>query len=195
MSTKNPHKTVKKTSSTSKSEIPSHGVVNGIQLNIVTMIDYKFAAYYKSLEGAVYLTDNSFTSKNKGTPALQTVCTQGQVLNWLMFPINMDEMQDPLVYNPTARINNIVFLHENGEVYQQKICENLQPYGSLEKGRPFLQPPVFYYWAGSVKADLPPGNYRYRLIFEVDDFYSPAIKYYLNLDTPSLKVVPIGASK
>ncbi|MEM6719425.1 MAG: hypothetical protein AAF611_08935 [Bacteroidota bacterium] len=176
-------------------EIPL-GVVNGIQLNIVTTIDYKsiMRSGYKSLNNAVFLTDNSFESTGKGTPDLETVCTQGQVLNWLMFPINIDEFHNPYVYSPTIRISNIVFLQDNGEVYREKICENLHSYGSLEKGRPYLCPPVFFYWAGSVRVNLPPGRYRYRLIYEIDDYTSPAQKYYLNLDSTSLCVVPLQKS-
>ncbi len=169
------------------------GVVNGIQLNIVSVIDFKRANLTQSLEGSIYMSDNSFHSINKGTDSLETVCTQGQVLNWLVYPTNIDQLTNPFIYNPTVRISNIVFINENGEVYQQKICENLKVYGSLEKGRPYLQPPVFYYWAGSVQPNLPIGKYRYRLIFELDNFYSPAIKSYLNLDTASLNVVPLTA--
>jgi hypothetical protein len=176
----------------SQQELPP-GVVNGIQLNIVTAIDYKHIVLsgYKSLNDAVFLTDNSFDSQCKGTPYLETVCTQGQVLNWLMFPLNMDEMQNPYAYNPTVRISNIVFLQDDGEVYHEKVCENLHSYGSLEKGRPYLQPPVFFYWAGNVRVNIPVGTYRYRLIFEVDDIDYPGVKHYVNLDSPRLKIIPI----
>ncbi len=167
------------------------GVANGIQLNIVSTVDLKTIYRTKSLEDAVYLTDNAFHSENKGTPALETVCTQGQVLNWLLYPVNMDEMVNPHIYNPSARISNIVFLHEDGTVVNEKICDNLEPYGTQEKGRPYLQPPIFYYWAGAVKANLAPGKYRYRLIFEVDNPYLPGVKSYYNLDSLSLNVVPL----
>jgi len=171
----------------------SAGGVNGIQLNIVSVVDFNKANYTQSLEGCVYMSDNSFQSRNKGTDSLETVCTQGQVLNWMIYPTNIDQLSNPYVYNPTVRISNIVFIHENGEVYQQKVCEDLMPYGSLEKGRPYLEPPVYFYWAGFVQPDLPVGKYRYRLVFEFDNCYSPAIKSYLNLDTPSLHVVPLIA--
>lgn len=172
------------------------GVVNGIQLNIVSTIDYKsiMRSGYTSLNNAVFLTDNGFESRGKGTPDLETVCTQGQVLNWLVFPINMDEFKNPYKYSPTVRISNIVFLRDNGDIYQEKICENLHSYGSLEKGRPYLCPPVYFYWAASVRVNLPPGLYKYRLIFEVDHDTNPAMKYYLNLDSASLYVIPLKAT-
>jgi hypothetical protein len=175
----------------SNDESTDLGVVNGIQLNIVSVIDFVKANYSQSLDGCVYMSDNSFKSINKGTDSLETVCTQGQVLNWLIFPTNLDELVNPYKYCPTVRISNIVFLHENGEVYQEKIFENLHSYGSLEKGRPYLMPPVYYYWAGNVQVDLPVGKYRYRLVLELDSFSSPVIKSYLNLDSASLNVVSL----
>ena len=53
--------------------------------------------------------------------------------------------------------------------------------------------PVYYYWAGTVLPDLPPGVYKYRLVIELQAAKDGEPPVYLNLDTPSLQVVDLLA--
>ena len=160
---------------------PDIGGVNTLQLNVASVVDVSKVFYTQTLNGNVYLSDNSPLSQNKGTQDLITVCTQGQVINWLVFYVNMNYGA------PTVRINNIVFIHEDGTVFQRKVCEDLKIYGAFEKARNNLTP-SYTYWAGTVSTDLPVGKYRYRLVMEIDTVHTDGQLKFMNLDSPSLEV-------
>ena len=117
------------------------------QINIVTVVDVVGALASESLDGNIHLIDNSrsSTTTGQGTAELSTTCKHGQVINWLIYAV---DLQSP------ALIHNIDF---EGSVNP---CLKLQPYGA----------PVFGpYWAGIVKleADLKSGVYPYRLEIEM----------------------------
>lgn len=160
---------------------------NSVQLNIVTFVDVEKAVANNSLDGCIYMMDNNPNSYNQGTAKLRTICKQGQVLNWIIYPMDIDKKLDG-TYPLSARINNIVFLYKNGEDSSDiKICSDCKIYGSPDKMRSNLTV-NYYYWAGTVVNDLPPDIYRYRLVIELET-ENPCKKLYLNLDTPSLEVI------
>ncbi|MCK4763578.1 MAG: hypothetical protein KAW12_15365 [Candidatus Aminicenantes bacterium] len=165
-----------------------HGQFNSVQLNLVIFVDVHKAIASKSLEGSVYMMDNSLDSEGRGTAHLETTCKQGQTLNWIIYPMDMDRRLDGS-WPPMVKINNIVFLSEDGEeVADHKVCSDLKIFGGPDKIRS-KETPVYYYWAGTVLWDLPIGLYKYRLILELDS-NDPEARY-MNLDTPSLNVIPV----
>jgi hypothetical protein len=166
----------------------SSGQLNAVQLNIVTFVDVYKALENHSLDECVYMTDNSLSSLREGTEQLRTTCKQGQVLNWIIYPLDMDQRLDKQ-WPSMPKINNIVFLNEHGEnVAELKVCTQFKIYGGPDKIRTDYDP-VYYYWAGAVLPDLPPGVYKYRLIIELQPVEEGASPIYLNLDTPSLQVI------
>ncbi len=161
--------------------------LNSVQLNIVIFVDVRKAVKANSLENAVFMMDNSVGSLGQSTPGLQTCCKQGQVLNWIIYAMDMDRRPDGS-WPPLARISNIVFLEEGGDdVSAVRVCQDLKIYGSVDKIRSKYTP-VYYYWAGAVPIELPEGIYRYRLVLELEN-EGKQNSTYLNLDTPSLRVV------
>lgn len=164
---------------------------NSVQLNIVTFVDVRKAVCACSTDNAVFMMDNSVGSLGQGTSRLQTCCKQGQVLNWIIYAMDMDRRPDGS-WPPMARINNIVFLDgEGGDVSSIRVCEDLKIFGPPDKIRSAYTP-VYYYWAGTVPIELPEGVYRYRLVLELENETGQR-PLYLNLDGPSLKVLGIGA--
>ena len=162
---------------------------NSVQLNIVTLVDVQKALTTRSAVGSVYMTDNNPNSLNRGTANLQTVCKQGQVLNWIVYAMNMDRCPDG-TWPPMVRINNIVFLDEAGDdVSMIPIVAELKIFGGPDKIRS-LGTPVYYYWAGIVENDLPPGIYKYRFVLELDTAKGNQ-KVYINPDGQSLQVQAI----
>ncbi len=160
--------------------------LSSTQLNIVTVVDVARVLCTGGLNGCVGMMDNSPDSLYKGDSRLQTVCRQGQTLNWLLYCMDTCKRPDGR-WPPLARIANIVFIEEDGTPCSAKICSDLKVYGAPDKMRTPLTP-VYYYWAGTVMPELKPGNYRYRLILECDTF-DPDRKALFNLDSPALQVV------
>jgi hypothetical protein len=168
----------------------SVSMFNSVQLNLVTFVDVDKAATTKSLDGAVFMIDNSPMSTGQGTPHLQTTCKQGQVLNWIIYAMDADRRPDG-TWPPSVRINNIVFLDEVGkDVTMTPICHDMKVFGGPDKIRSAYTP-VYYYWAGTVPVDLAAGIYKYRLILDLETGTENK-SMYLNLDTPSLKVVEVN---
>jgi hypothetical protein len=169
---------------------PLPGQFNSTQLNIVTTLDVANILATRSIEGRGFLMDNSPHSSGKGTPHLQTICKQGQVLNWLIYCMDMEKRQDG-TWPPMARIVNIVFLDDDGDgVLGVQACSEMKVYGGPDAIRsPFT--PSYYYWAGMIRPDLPPGVYKYRLVleFDADD---GGTKQYFQLSQPSLRVLPFN---
>jgi hypothetical protein len=166
------------------------GQLNSVQLNIVLLVDVANTLATNSLEGNVFMLDNSPDSPNKGTARLQTVCQQGQVLNWLVYSMDSEQRYDGS-WPPSARILNIVVLDETGEgVSLFQAYAQFRAYGAPDKLRsPFT--PVYYYVAGTVMPDLPPGNYKYRVILEIDTNDRAATRY-MEFGSPSLMVLPLN---
>lgn len=162
---------------------------NSVQLNLVTFVDVQKANYNQSLESCVYMMDNSIGLKGQGTPELVTVCKPGQILNWIIYPIDGTQRPDG-TWPPSVKINNIVFLNKDGEnVSDKRICSELKIFGGPDKVRSKFTP-VYYYWAGIVIDDLPPDTYHYRLVLEVETENSKKSNYF-NLNTPALEVIAV----
>lgn len=167
---------------------PLPGQFNSTQLNIVTVVDVANTLATQSIEGRAFLMDNSPHSPGKGIIQLQTICKQGQALNWLIYCMNTDKRPDG-TWPPMARIVNIVFLDSDGKgVLGTQACSELKIYGGPHEIRnPYT--PSYSYWAGMVRPDLPPGIYKYRLVLEYDATDGEA-KHYFEISTPSLRVLP-----
>ncbi len=160
---------------------------SSVQLNIVTFVDVQKAVAKGSTEGCAYIMDNSPNSRNQGTPHLQTVCKQGQVLNWIIYAMDMDRKPDG-TWPPSVRINNIVFLDSEGnDVSMIRVMDEMKILGGPDKIRS-KSTPVYYYWAGIVEGSLPVGTYKYRFVLEFDPISPSTQKTYLNLDGQSLEV-------
>ena len=174
------------------------GQLNSVQLNILTFVNVARALVTQSLDGSVFMSDNSPASANQGTDRLQTTCRQGQVLNWIAYAFDSAQRADKS-WPPMPKITNIVFLnHDRSEVAEHLVCTQFGVYGSPDKMRsPWT--PVYYYWAGTVIATLPPGVYPYRFVIELPQEQSScqapgsAASIHLNLEGPSLNVIPMDA--
>lgn len=151
------------TTATTKSDVH----FNAVQLNLVTWVDVDKALRQQSLKDCVFAMDNGIDSTNQGTDKLITKCKQGQTLNWIIYGLNSLQKADGS-WPPQVKINNIVFLDENGEdVSPFRVCDGLSIFGGPDKIRSPLTP-VYYYWAGEIKGDIAPGQYQYRLVLEID---------------------------
>lgn len=151
--------------------------LNSVQLNIVTVIDVDSALIKQSLEGGLFMMDNSVdadggSSPGQGTAELSTICTQGQVINWIIYPI---------AGAASARISDIHFI-------DNEVCTRLEIYGApaVAVSPPYLPglTPVYDYWAGLVLPDLRPGRYHYQLQVQIGDRF-------LSVASPSLNVASL----
>ena len=169
------------------------GQMNSVQLNVITVVDLHKAVRNNSLKDTFYMMDNSVGGLGQGTPMLQTACKQGQVINWIIYPMDVEKRPDG-AWPPMPKIINIVFLDDDvgdrEEVAESKVMTELKVYGGPDKMRnPFC--PVYYYWAGAILPDLPPGNHPYRLVIELQK-EECGEKITLSSDAkPSLKVLEI----
>jgi len=178
---------------------PVSGQLNSVQLNIVTYVNVARALATKSFDGNVFMHDNSVASENQGTTVLQTTCKQGQALNWIILALAREQRADKS-WPPMPKISNIVFLNrDRSNVAEYLVCTQFGIYGGPDEQRsPWT--PVYYYWAGTVIATLPPGVYPYRFVVELPiDSANPAPgqpdSIHLNLDGPSLNVIPMDAGE
>ena len=170
------------------------GQLNSVQLNVVTFIDVYKALENNSLDGCAFMVDNSLESLREGTSELRTTCKQGQVINWIVYPLDMDQRLDK-EWPSMPKLSNIVFLNEHGDnVSEKKVCTEFKIYGAPDKMRTPYDP-VYYYWAGTVMPELPPGVYRYRFVVELTPAGKDKAPVYLNLDGPSLQVVDMLESE
>ena len=169
------------------------GQLNSVQLNIVSLVNMERAAATGSLATALLMMDNSVGGSGRGTGQLQTVCKQGQVVNWITRPIEMDKRPDG-TWPPMPKINNIVVLDtERGDEEdpaERRIFTELKVYGGPDLMRsPYT--PAYYYWAGAILPSTPPGVYKYRLILELEQD-GKKDKLYLNTEHhPSLRVIEV----
>ena len=171
----------------------ARGQMNSVQLNVVTLVNMERASANQSLAGNMFMVDNSVGGTGQGTGQLETVCKQGQVINWIIRPIEMEKRPDG-TWPPMPKINNLVFLDtERGdeeEVAERRIFTELKIYGMPDRMRsPYT--PVYYYWAGAVLSSAPPGVYRYRLVLELEQ-ENGKDKLYLNTERhPAIRVVEV----
>lgn len=170
---------------------PELGQLNSTQINIAITVDVAAALATNSLENTLFLMDNSPLSENKGTPRLETVCRQGQVLNWLIYA--MDSQRRPNgTWPPFAKIISIVFIEEaSGVVTGRKVCTDFKIFGGPDDVRSPLTP-AYSYWAGTVLPSLPPGRYSYRLVLEIQDPWTGSPRLYSH-SGPALRVIPLDA--
>lgn len=165
------------------------GIFNSVQLNLVLFVNVAKANLQDSLDGCVFMMDNSVGSVGQGTDHLETRSKQGMVLNWIIYAMDADKGPDG-TFPPSVRINNIVFLDDNGEdVEDFRVCQRLAIIGGPDKVRSKYTA-VWYYWAGTVRPDLPVGRYKYRLVLDLDTA-DPTKQRYLNLNTLALNVIPV----
>jgi hypothetical protein len=170
---------------------PSLGQLNSTQLNVVSLVHMARAAGTGTLDGSLFMMDNSSGGSGRGTGRLETVCKQGQVLNWIIRPIDMDKRPDG-TWPPMPKISSLVFLDpENADgqdVATKRITGELKIYGMPDLMRsPYT--PVYYYWAGTVLPTTAPGRYHYRLVIELEQEDSKDKLYLNTADNPSIRVV------
>jgi len=114
------------------------GQLNSVQLNIITVIDVHKAIKTGSLKDTLYMMDNSVGGTGQGTPYLQTVCKPGQVLNWIVYPMDGEKKADG-TWPPMPKINNIVFLDgqegDLDDVAETKVCTELKIFGGPDMMR------------------------------------------------------------
>lgn len=171
----------------------SAGQLNSVQLNVVTVLDVHKALRTKSLKDTLYMMDNSVGGIGQGTDHLQTICKQGQVINWIIYAMDKEKRDDG-TWPPMPKINNIIFLDDQegdtDDVAETKICTEFKIYGGPDMMRsPYC--PVYYYWAGAVLSTLKPGVYNYRFIIELEQEGKKERVYLNTIEKPSLKVIEI----
>lgn len=169
------------------------GQLNSVQLNIVSVIDIHRAVQTGSVKDTIYMMDNSVGGKGQGTGHLETFCKPGQVINWIIYPMEVEKRPDG-TWPPMPKINNIVFLDDQEgdeeEFAESKVMTELKVYGGPDMMRsPYC--PVYYYWAGAVLSDLPPGVYPYRFVLELEQEDDKAKVYLNTVEKPSLKVTAL----
>lgn len=181
--------------STVKKQNP--GQLNSVQLNIVSVVDIHKAVATGTLKNTIYMMDNSVGGSGQGTGHLQTICKQGQVINFILYGMDMEKRPDG-TWPPMAKINNIVFLDDEkgdeDDVDETKVMTEFKIYGGPDMMRsPYT--PIYYYWAGTVLPTLPIGEYHYRFVLELEkevEGKKEKEKVYLNtVDKPSLKVISV----
>jgi len=169
----------------------SRGQLNSVQLNVVTLVNMARASATGSLTDSMYMMDNSIGGSGHGTGQLETVCKRGQVLNWIIRPIDMEKGADGN-WPPMPKISSLVVLdHERGDendVATKRIFSELKIYGMPDKMRsPYT--PVYYYWAGTILSTAEPGTYHYRLVLELEQEHSNDKLYLNTVDYPSIRVL------
>lgn len=176
------------------------GQLNSVQLNIVTFVNVARALETNLLEGSAFMCDNSLASEHQGTNRLQTTCKQGQVLNWIILALDSEQRPDKS-WPPMPKISNIVFLNQDRSgVAENLVCTEFKIFGGPDEVRSQWTP-VYYYWAGTVIPALPVGIYPYRFVVELPQERSlnrasgEAASIHLNLDGPSLNVIPMDAGE
>jgi len=167
------------------------GQLNSVQLNIVTLIDMEKAVEHNSLDDALFMMDNSVGGTGQGTQHLETVVRQGQVINWIIRPLDMERRLNG-TWPPMPKISNIVFLDtelgDEEDVAERKIFTELKIYGAPDKMRSPLTP-VYYYWAGTVLSTAKPGVHRYRLLLELEKENSREKVYLHTEEDPSIRII------
>lgn len=142
------------------------------QINISIMVDVVGALRSGTLSGFVNLRDNSRLpcTTGQGTPFLSTACPGGTVLNWFVYPV---DVQSPV------SLQAVTFLGPS------EPCAKLRVYGYPVSQPPDVETPIAYpYWAGIVRPDVAPGVYGYQLELQVAD------RSLILPQLPSVQVLP-----
>lgn len=138
------------------------------KINIVSVVDVVEALSTRTLlNGNLCMMDDSrFQSINQGTTNLITLCYPGQLINWVVYAV---DLQTPV------SIRNISFVGSKG--FKPEIDLSDTDSDKLDLN----------VWSGIVPAYLVPGvEYKYRLELQMYEGKN-SIMY---VDTPSLKCVP-----
>jgi hypothetical protein len=142
------------------------------QINISIQVDAVGALRAGTLSGFVTMRDNSRLpwTTGQGTAWLSTACPGGTVLNWFVYPV---DVQAPV------SLSLVKFTGPGTP------CDKLRVYGYPVSWPEEIETPVAYpYWAGIVRPDLLPGLYCYQLMLQVGE------RPMLLPQFPSLRVVP-----
>lgn len=142
------------------------------QINISIQVDAVGALRAGTLSGFVAMRDNSRLpwTTGQGTSWLSTACPGGTVLNWFVYPV---DVQAPV------SLNAVRFLGPGHP------CAKLRVYGFPVSSPKGVETPIAYpYWAGIVQPDLVPGLYYYQLTLQVGN------RPMLLPEFPSVQVLP-----
>jgi hypothetical protein len=137
------------------------GLIPHTQLNIVVCVDANRLFRTGDPATSVGLMDNCPASEGKGGPALRTACRRGQVLNWILYPVD-GEQRDDLSWPVYPRLA-IVMPPGDG----RGPCLESGLYGQPDEQRDPLTP-VYAYWAGLVRPDAAAGVHPYRIVLSCD---------------------------
>jgi hypothetical protein len=155
------------------------------QLNIVLSLDVAGVVAGRPAAECAWLFDNDPRSVGDGTAALRTYCTPGQVLNFIIYPVDGYRRPDGS-FPDFPQIEAIVFYQDQGGTQTYKTLGDLRIYGAPDRMRsPWT--PVYRYWAGAVEREIEPGIYPYRLILSLPGGPGGGRRYF-ELDTASLEV-------
>ncbi|MFO1539388.1 MAG: hypothetical protein ACKOTZ_02930 [Chloroflexota bacterium] len=155
------------------------------QLNIVITVDVAGLAAGRPIDACAWLFDNDPRSDGDGTAHLRTYCTPGQVLNFIIYPVDGNRRADGS-FPDFPQIEAIIFYQADRDVQAYKTMGDLRIYGAPDRMRsPYT--PVYRYWAGTVESDVEPGTYPYRLLLSLPGGAGGGRRY-IELDTASLEV-------
>ena len=160
------------------------------QLNIVITIDVAGIVAGRPVAECAWGFDNDPRSDGDGTAHLRTYCTPGQVLNFIIYPVDGARRPDG-TFPDFPQIEAIVFYQSDRDTQVYKTMGDLKIYGAPDRMRsPYT--PVYRYWAGTVEPDVEPGIYPYRLLLSLPGGPGGGRRYF-ELDTASLEVVSADA--
>jgi len=160
------------------------------QLNIVITIDVAGIVAGRPVAECAWVFDNDPRSDGDGTAHLRTYCTPGQVLNFIIYPVDGARRPDG-TFPDFPQIEAIVFYQSDRDTQVYKTMGDLKIYGAPDRMRsPYT--PVYRYWAGTVEPDVEPGIYPYRLLLSLPGGPGGGRRYF-ELDTASLEVVSADA--
>ena len=136
-------------------------------INIITVVDVIGALSDGTLDDNLWMMDNSpWQSIDQGTANLSTLCHPGQLINWVIYAI---DLQTPVV------IRNITFIGVDGSSGIQHQVDGT----GVESDKLHLN-----VWSGVVPYYIVPCvKYRYRLELQMYEGKNST----LYVDTPSLK--------
>ena len=160
------------------------------QLNIVITIDVAGVVTGRPVAECAGMFDNDPRSAGDGTAALRTYCTPGQVLNFIIYPVDGGRRPDGS-FPDFPQIEAIVFYQVDRDTQSYKTLGDLRIYGAPDRMRS-PSTPVYRYWAGTVETDIEPGVYPYRLLLSLPGGPGGGRRYF-ELDTASLEVVGADA--
>lgn len=139
-------------------------------INIIITIDSIGALSSKELEGNLFMMDTNPNSKNQGTSRLSTHCYQGQVINWIVYAV---DVQTPVF------IKEITLLDKKEEQVD-RILKAKSSADDIPIPSKYLKQ---YYWSGYIPFNLE-GEYNYKLTIQIEDGETGE----LHINTPSLKI-------